>query len=162
MTPYNQASMTGLATRPERIPGTAEYNSRTNSLGFNPASSTYAADTNAAIARRDWERYKEAFMPLEDYLFSMVNNPAYRTQQVSQNLQDFNQTFDAGQAGFSRNLSRYGLSLSPEESSSYARMSALNKGLGQVEAVNRTNRYVDEMENQIIGAGASNKLPQGG
>lgn len=129
--------------------------STANSFGINPNSKTYASETMAAIARRDWERYKETFMPLEDYLFQYINNPGYRQGVVSDNLQNFNSAFDSAQAGNDRNLQRYGLQLSPDETQSQQRMASLQKGLGQVEAINRTNRVLKDQEYRILGAGTN-------
>lgn len=144
-----QSPNTGTATR-------FQVNQpQANSFGIKPNSRTYASDTMAAIARRDWERYKETFMPLEDYLFQYINNPGYRQGVVTENLQNFNSAFDSAQMGNQRNLERYGLQLSPDETQSQQRMASLQKGLGQVESINRTNRILKDQEYQILGAGSN-------
>lgn len=124
-----------------------------NSFGLNTNDPNYYKETQAALTRANWERYKERFQPLEDYLFGMVNNPQYQQQQVAQNLGSFNQSFENAQGTFDRNLGRYGLTLNGMEQQAYDRNMNLTQGLGQVEAVNRTNRYLRDQEFGIVGAG---------
>ncbi len=124
-----------------------------NALGVDMGADDYAAQTNAAISRADWERYKETYQPLEDLLLSRVGNQQYNQNQISQNLNRFNQGFGSSVQGYQRNLKRYGLTLNPNEQMSFNRMVDQSKTLGQVETINRTTRDLQDQELGIIGAG---------
>lgn len=113
----------------------------------------FATQSWANIARADWERIKHMYTPVEQYLFGMVNNPQYRQQQVNQNLATFNAHNNASEGTFNRDLGRYGMSLSPDQAQSHERQMAIQRGLGQVEAVNRTKMGLQNMEYGILGAG---------
>ncbi len=112
-----------------------------------------ASDTWTRIARADWDRYKEMYQPVEDYLVGMVNNPAMKHNMEVKNLGQFDKNIASSEAGYQRGLQGYGLQLSPEQKASHERQYNVTKGLGEVESVNRTRRGMQDLENTILGAG---------
>lgn len=125
-----------------------------NALGVTQGSGSYASDTEAAIARAEYGDYKSTFQPLESYLANMVGNTGYQTQQIGQSQTDFSNQFNAAQGTNQRQLGRYGLSMTPDQQTSYNRLQDENKALGMVSTTNRTQRGLRDQDYYILSGGA--------
>lgn len=139
------------------VTGPGQY----NMYGYNQSSANYASDTMAAIARQDYGQYQQYFQPLEGVLAGMVGNNSYNQSQVGTALGNFNNQFDASSgAQNQRDLSRYGLTMNSQQQQSYSRLQNESKSLGQVNAINSTNRQIGQNENSILYGGVGSPTSQ--
>jgi hypothetical protein len=130
------------------------------SYGYDPtfpdtghSSPSFATDTWGHIARSDWERYKQMYQPLEDYLASLVDNPGYNQKMIGMNMRAFDASQVASVGAQQRMFQSYGLSLSPQQQQAFDRKADIQKGLGEVETYNRSSRDLQDMQYAILGAG---------
>jgi len=137
--------------------------SASNAFGIDPGDKNYASKIRAAIARADWNRYKQTVRPIEDRLISMYDNPQMRQSGIATARQHVERAFQGGGRAFEDRLASYGLSLSPAQKQSYDRQRNLSYGLADVNAANRANRAFDNRDMRIMtGSGQRYGLQGGG
>lgn len=132
-----------------------------NSFGISSGDKNYAAKTNAAIRRADWERYKSQVRPIEDRLISQYNNPELRQMGIQGARDQVAKAFQNSGNAFEDRLSSYGLTLSPQQRQSYERQQNLAFGLADVNAGNRANRAFENRDQQIMTGGGQRYGLQG-
>lgn len=127
-----------------------------NSLGVELDSSKYAQLTRGALARAEWADYLASYGPLEDEILRSVNNPAMRTQAMS-NAQAYSAgQFRANDAAYRRDLASFGLSMTPGQEASYQRNQNIASGLSSLNAQNQTSLAIKDRDRQLIaGSGLS-------
>ena len=111
------------------------------------------ADRRAALLRADYEDWAARYQPLEQELLGLYNNPGALASAQSQAVSSFDQNFDTAAGAYDRRLAGYGIQLTPEQQQARDRSLEFNKGLGEVDAMNRTARAIDDRD-QLIATGA--------
>lgn len=115
-----------------------------------------ARDTQAALARAEWADYKSRFFPLEERLISQYDNKALREQAIGENSQAVNRAFDADQGIQQRRLSRYGVSLAPDQKQALERQNQVARVATLTDVRNLTRDAYADLDNQILtGSSAS-------
>lgn len=67
------------------------------------------SDNMAKIHRAQWEDYRKRFAPVEDMLFSRLNDSTYANEAVDKAGLTMAKSFDAGREQTAREMSRYGV-----------------------------------------------------
>jgi hypothetical protein len=121
----------------------------------------HSASKNAArLTRAQFQDYMKRFAPTEDELIGEIGNPAYYGEQVRNALAGVRAGF-AGQAGQTgRELSRYGVSASPEQQQTLARQRSRAQAASEAGAANRTRRGLKRRDLDIMGGGIIPQQPQ--
>lgn len=114
-----------------------------------------ASDTLATIYRSQWEDYKARFVPLENEVMGAYKNPSLYRAAEDQARGGVYQTF-ANQPT-QRNLSRYGVQMSPEQQAAVQRNMQLTRSATAANAVNETRRRMSERDEEIMVGGVSSK-----
>jgi hypothetical protein len=130
----------GLASAAARMMGPA------NQFGIREGSKSYARDTRAALVRSDFEDWKRRFLPMEKELLASYQNPQQRADLVRQNVGLVNRSFDSAGQNHQRYLTGLGVTPTAEQNQSIVRSQQLGRGLAEIEAINRTNRRLDDRD----------------
>lgn len=120
-------------------------------LGVDPNSKTYGSDVNAAIALRDWDKYKSLYQPLEDILLQKAQDPNGRQNAITTAAQQVGQSADNADEAFRRQARGLGLQLTPDQEQTYKRKQDISAGLTRVGAANTAARNYDELRRVILG-----------
>lgn len=146
------------ANRPGVSSPVAQRNgSGLNLFGVNPASSTYAGDTFAALTRQQWSDFITTFVPLENQLIAQATDPQVVRDAMSEASTNINQSFDAQSASTDRRLRGLGIQLSPEEQAARKRSEGLTRSLADVGAQNTAREMTVRRQQSVLG----NPAPQG-
>jgi hypothetical protein len=132
---------------PEAQPG------QRNALGLSTRDKHYASNTQAAIRRADFERYKQQIRPIEDRLIWMVDNPELRANSVQSARDTVARSFRQSGAALRGRLADQGLSLTPQQQAAITRRQDLSQGLADVTAATRASRAFDERNARILTGG---------
>lgn len=114
-----------------------------------------AEDMRTQLLRSQFEEAKKRWWPLEDELFASYKNPLQRQLGLQDAMATFNRSADAADASANRQLAGLGITLTPEQQAVRDKESATQRGLGEVEAYNRTARRFDDRDNAILSGGLS-------
>tara|TARA_R110000803_G_scaffold106733_1_gene174817 strand:+ start:9264 stop:9836 length:573 start_codon:yes stop_codon:yes gene_type:complete len=125
----------------------------TNSFGINSTDKDYASKTRAAITREQWEDYKARFQPYEDRLAAIYNNGGLLEGEAERIPEAVNQSFSTMRGIADRNLSRYGITPTSDQSVSRDRMAGLDQVLAQVDAQNNLMATADQRKDKIMTGG---------
>lgn len=128
-----------------------------NFFGFNPASSTYAGDSFAALTRQQWSNYISTFVPIENELIAYGTDPNVVRDAMSEASQNVSRAFDAQSASTDRRLRGLGIQLSPEEMEARKRSESLSRSLTDVGAQNTARELTTRRQQAVLG----NPAPQG-
>lgn len=120
-------------------------------FGLNPNSRTYGSQVQATIARRDWERYKTNYRPIEDRLFSLISDPDARSEQMSEASGIADRAYAPAMESFERRARGLGLTLNEEQRASFGRQLDTSKALATVGAANRAGRGYDDLRRGVLG-----------
>ena len=120
-----------------------------------------ASEARAAITREQWEDYKLRFLPYEDRLAAIYNNGGLMEGEVERIPESINQSFDAMQGMADRQLSRYGITASEDQTASRERMSSLDKAMASVDAHNNLWATADERQDKIMTGGIDSMRQEG-
>lgn len=103
----------------------------------------------ALITREQYADYVRRFQPFEDQLYAELT-PEQRAARLEQDLttagESVDKQFDASRGIMDRQMSRYGLSLNPDQRRSVDRSFGLQETLGKVGARNLTRRNAYETD----------------
>lgn len=113
----------------------------------------YASDTQAAIRRADFERYKEQIRPIEDRLIWMYDNPELRANSVQSARDAVARRFRQSGEALRERMAGQGLNLSAPQQAAITRRQGLAQGLADVNAANRANRSFDDRNARIMTGG---------
>ncbi len=115
-----------------------------------------ARDTQAALAREEWKDYISRFFPLEDKLIDQYDNAAMRETALGENARAVNQAFDADRGIQQRRLSRYGVSLAPDQQAALDRQNQVARVATLTDVRNLTRDAFTDLDSQILtGSSAS-------
>jgi len=116
-----------------------------------------ARETQAALARAEWDDYKARFFPLEENLINRYNNEGLRNQAIGENVSAVNTAFDTDAGVQQRRLSRYGVSLGADQQSALERNNQVSKVAAVSDVKNLTRGAYADIDQQILsGSSASN------
>lgn len=122
----------------------------TNYVGIPYNSDTYASDTRAELARRDFDRFLTTFKPVLERQVRQFENPAYLQQQVGQARIQVRNSLEAAEGTRSRAFRTNGITPSAEESAVTRKGDQLRGSLADVTAINRTTQNVRDRDLQIL------------
>lgn len=122
----------------------------------------WAADKRAELARKEWESYKETYIPLENRLIDLIGNEQELDAALGQADLSVRNAFSSSRDQFARDLSRRGVSMSALEREQLGRESNLAETAARVEAANRVRQRDFERDTQTIGGGLSGIVQRGG
>lgn len=109
-----------------------------------------ASNTQAALARAEFEDYKARFFPLEENLIGRYNNPELRAQSQQENAAAVNTAFDTDAGVQQRRLSRYGTSLSADQQAAQTRDNQVAKVAALTDVRNLTRGAHADIDQQIL------------
>lgn len=116
-----------------------------------------ARETQAALARAEWDDYKARFFPLEDDLIGRYNNEGIRNDAIAENVSAVGTAFDSNAGTQERRLSRYGTSLAPDQKAALDRDNQVSKVAAITDVKNLTRGAYADIDQQILsGSSASN------
>lgn len=141
-----------LSADPAAAPGT-QYAPRTGNalLGIKGGGDNYGDRVGAALALADWDKYKALYMPLEDQLLAMVNDPNGRQNAMTTAAQGVVQNMDNANEAFQRQARGLGLELTSGQKAAYERRQDITSGLSRVGAANMAGRNYDALRRIILG-----------
>lgn len=132
-------------------------NAPRNSLGVRLDAERYAADTQAALTRDQWNTYVANFMPVEDNLIKYAQNQALPAENAERAIAGVGQAFEQQQGISQRRMKAYGIQATPEQTAAIDRSTKLNKSLAEVQAGNTARDMTLQRQRSIMGG-----APQGG
>lgn len=132
-------------------------NAPRNALGVRYDADKYAADTQAALARDQWDTYLQTFMPLENNLVSYAQNKALPGENAERAIEAVSGAFEAQTGMTERRMKAYGIQASPEQKAALDRSTKLNQSLAEVQAGNTARDTTLQRQRSIMGG-----APQGG
>ncbi len=141
-----------LSADPQASSGTV-YAPKTGNtlLGVKGGDSNYGDKVGAALALADWDKYKALYMPLEDQLLAMVNDPNGRQNAMNTAAQGVGQNMDNANEAFERQARGLGLELTAGQKAAYERRQDITAGLSRVGAANMAGRNHDALRRIILG-----------
>lgn len=132
-------------------------NAPRNSLGIRLDAEKYAADTQAALTRDQWDTYLKNFVPVEDNLIRYANNLAAPTENAERAIAGVGQAFEQQTGIAERRMRAYGIQPTQEQTTAIDRNTKLNKSLAEVQAGNTARDATISRQRSIMGG-----APQGG
>ena len=114
-----------------------------------------ARDTQAALARADWNDYKERYYPIEEELISRYNNKELVNNAIAENTQAVNTAYDTDEGIQQRRLSRYGVSLSADQQAALDRESQVSRVATLTDTRNLTRDTYADLDEQIMSGTAA-------
>lgn len=120
-------------------------------------SSTYAADTFAALTRDQWATYVSTFVPLENQLIDYATDAARPDQAMAEASTRVNAAFDAQQGATDRRLRGLGVALDADEQAAQRKSYGLARSLADVGAQNLARDLTVRRQQSVLG----NPAPQG-
>jgi hypothetical protein len=151
--PVHDAYTKGITYGSDRNVASAATAAKPNDFGISSDDKNYASKTRAAITREQWEDYKERFQPYEDRLAAIYNNGGLLEGEAERIPEAVNQSFSTMRGIADRNLSRYGISPTQDQSASRDRMAGLDQVLAQVDAQNNLMATADQRKDKIMTGG---------
>lgn len=118
-----------------------------------------AQKLQAELARSQWERYKDAFIPLEDQLISTVYNPTYRRQQAMQSYTEAQPDTGRFQDAVQRRRAGFGLTMTEPALDEAARGRDISDAKSRISAYNNALRLAEDRETKVLGGGLTG-MPQ--
>lgn len=114
-----------------------------------------ARDTQAALARAEWNDYKKRFFPLEENLISRYDNASLRNQAMAENHNATNTAFNVDRGVQARRLSRYGTSLSADQQAAQNRENQVSRVAALTDVRNLTRDAYSDIDQQILSGSSS-------
>ena len=132
--------------------GTKAYKKAFGLGGGNQVSTT-ASDTYAGIIRDQWADYTNRFAPWENKLVSMAtsNEDNQLSEQRASNA--VGNSFNTSKGILSRDRSRLGISLTPEEQADESRLGAGLQAAANNSAVLKARLHAQDRDNQMLSGG---------
>ena len=116
-----------------------------------------ARDTQAALARAEWNDYKNRFFPLEENLINRYDNANLRNMAMTENHNATNTAFNVDRGVQARRLSRYGTSLSADQQAAQNRENQVSRVAALTDVRNLTRDAYSDIDQQILfGSSSSN------
>jgi len=143
----------GSGLRPFGQPKTAA-SADPNRFGIDRGAKDYAARTQAALLRADWDYARGELNPLLDRLLYTYQNPNGEQESIQTSQAAATEGFDRGQRSVELNMRRAGLALTPEQRAAFDQVSSLQRGLASTSGANTGARQHAELKDQIA-AGSS-------
>lgn len=122
-----------------------------NALGVRLDAEKYAADTQAALTRDQWDTYLRTFVPVEDNLIKYATNMALPAENAERAIAGVNQAFEQQTGIAERRMKAYGIQATPEQTAAIDRNIKLNKGLAEVQAANTARDATISRQRSIMG-----------
>lgn len=110
-----------------------------------------ASKVRAAIARAEFNDYRNRFYPLEDRRIAMVGNSALKQKQIGEAVGLTQQGFDTAEGIRADRVRSYGLQLTPEQQQAHDRKLGVERTAATVGAANTTRRAVDARDLSALG-----------
>jgi len=108
----------------------------------------------AALDRAQWEDYKARFIPQEDKLISIANNPQqFVKDQNTLAMKGLQNANDNALPQINRQYSQFGLNYTPSQETEIQRRLSLNQGLSSVQALNTSTRGANDQLLGLMGGG---------
>lgn len=120
-----------------------------------PSHSHFARSTSAAIARADFDRFEDAFLPLLREAAESVGNASIRNEQIGESMGLAQAGIDRSDRAYQRDLKERGIELNADQQQSYDRKMDLEGGLAQIDAANRTRRRIRDRDFSLAAGGAA-------
>lgn len=120
-------------------------------------SSTYAADTFAALTRDQWATYVSTFVPLENQLIAAATDKGAPDEAMASASERVNAAFDAQQGATDRRLRGMGVTLDADEQAAQRKSYGLARSLADVGAQNLAHDLTVRRQQSVLG----NPAPQG-
>lgn len=121
-----------------------------NYLGISFGAKDYAAQTKAALARRDFEEFNQTYLPLLERQLGTVNNPNYLRQQVAGSRDQVGRSLAIGNESRERQFRSYGLTPTSEQRQTFNKGDRLRASLADVSAINRTTQQVKDRDLAVL------------
>lgn len=117
-----------------------------------------ASQQNADLVNQQWADYQTRFQPQESNLIDQVNGngglqTSFLPKELTNAQTDTNNTFDSAQGQQSRDMSRYGQSVNPDQQQQLDTMSGLSRAAGLANTNNQTIQQDQTMKSQIMSGG---------
>lgn len=117
-----------------------------------------ASQQNADLVNQQWADYQTRFQPQESNLIDQVNgNGGLQTSFLPKALYnaqaDTNNAFDSANGQQSRDMSRYGQAVNPDQQQQLDTTSGLSRAAGLANANNQTIQQDQTMKSQIMSGG---------
>lgn len=138
----------GSGLRPFGHPKTAAA-ADPNRFGINRGAKDYAAQTQAALLRSDWDYSRAELEPVLNRLQYMYENPNGEQEAIQGSRTAAGQGFDAGARSTAFEMKRAGLTLTPDQQQSLNQVQTFNRGLATGGAANLGARQYADLKDQI-------------
>ena len=117
---------------------------------INPNKKVSASQTYARLLRDQWADYVERFQPYDEKLREIATGDADNKQaeQIARNAVDSG--FRLAEGSFSRDMSRQGISLSPEEKMVTDRQNQIDKTAAEVGSVNAARLHARDRDQALM------------
>lgn len=126
-------------------------NAPRNSLGVRLDAEKYAADTQAALTRDQWDVYLRNFVPVEDNLIKYASNLALPSENAERAIAGVGQAFEQQTGIAERRMRAYGIQATPEQTAAIQRNTKLNQSLAEVQAGNTARDATIARQRSIMG-----------
>lgn len=120
------------------------------------------SDNMAKIHRAQWEDYRKRFAPVEDMLFSRLNDSTHANEAVDKAGLTMAKSFDAGRKQTDREMSRYGVRSTGDQAEASERTFGLKKAAATAGARNATRTAMEDQKMGIMAGGLSTVAQQRG
>lgn len=100
-----------------------------NALGVDRNAKDYAAQTQAALLRANWDYSRAELEPVMNRLLYMYNNPEGEANAVEQSRSAAAAAFDRNVSGNELTMRMQGLALTPAQQASYDKVKAYERNL---------------------------------
>ena len=131
----------------------------TNTLTTGELINGSASETQAALARAEFEDYKKRFFPLEDELINRYDNKGLRDKAIAENTQGVRDAYQADRGIQQRRLSRYGVNLAPDQQRAINRQNQIGQVADVANVRNLTRDAYADLDEQIL-SGSSSSIAQ--
>lgn len=110
-----------------------------------------AAEALAGISREQFGDWQKRYRPFGKALAAEVNNPLTIARRLDTTSRTIGTQFDVQKANTERNMSRLGVTMTPQQKASLDRQSAISQAGVNAAARNSVRGALRERDSQIIG-----------
>lgn len=104
----------------------------------------------AALTRQQYRDYIDRFQPREDWLINYATNENKPLEDANRARGYVDQAFANAPGTLDRRMKGLGVSMTPEQQQSFQRQSTYQKGLSQVDAMNRASQNTWDRQTEIL------------
>lgn len=131
-----------------------------NQLAENSLAGSDPAARRARIARQQFDRYMDTFVPIENEYVDFAMGGAGLEEAVGEARESVDTAFDSQRGQVQRGLSRYGATRSPSERASARRQNLLREAAASDQATNTARRAVEDRRLSMLAGGLNTSNPR--